>query len=182
MNQVTGHIGRQAIQRVHHLLDLFAFTSRLTGLLFSRSRQGRTLVHKIVTKQIDFTAVQALWMIIPVALLLGAMLIVQFSRISSQYDLGKIAVMLVVREFGPIITALIVILRSATAVTIETGYMTALNEMETIEMAGIDPHHIISLPRMVGITTAMLSLFVVFDVVAILGLFHRLADHRHPGR
>jgi phospholipid/cholesterol/gamma-HCH transport system permease protein len=167
--QVSGHVGRYTIGRGKQLLDLFAFAYRMLSLLLRRPKEGRKLLRTVVMEQIYFTAVQALPIIIPIALLLGSMLLVQFAKISPQYDLGKITVLLIVREFGPLITALVVILRSATAVTIETGYMTVLHEMESIEMAGIDPVHIISLPRLLGITTAVLCLFLVFDLVAILG-------------
>jgi len=113
--------------------------------------------------------VQALPVIIPIALIIGTMMIIQFTRVSSQYELGKIIVMLIIREFGPLITALVVIFRSATAVTIEVGYMTIGHEIESIEMTGIDPVRFISAPRLIGITSAVLFLFVVFDLVAIIG-------------
>jgi phospholipid/cholesterol/gamma-HCH transport system permease protein len=77
--------------------------------------------------------------------------------------------MIIVRELGPIITALIVTLRSATAVTIETGYMSVLHEIDSLEMAGMDPLYVIALPRLLGITTAVLCLFIIFDLVALLG-------------
>ena len=73
------------------------------------------------------------------------------------------------RELGPAITALLIILRSATAVTIETGYMKVLHEIDALEMAGINIDWFVCIPRLVGITTAILSLFVVFDIVAIIG-------------
>lgn len=169
MFRFAGYIGRQAIERTNHLVELSAFTCRIASLFFRKGRPGRRLVRMIVVEQVYFTAVQALSIIIPIALLLGAGLVLEFSKLSSQYDLGKIAVMIIVREFGPVITALVVILRSATAVAIETGYMTVQREIESIEMAGIDPHHMISYPRLLGITTAVLCLFLVFDLVAIMG-------------
>jgi phospholipid/cholesterol/gamma-HCH transport system permease protein len=73
------------------------------------------------------------------------------------------------REIGPLITAIIVILRSATAVTIEMSYMNVLNEIESLEMAGIDPLNTLCLPRLLGITTAVVSLVLVFDLMAIIG-------------
>ena len=97
------------------------------------------------------------------------MVIIQFAKISGQYDFGRISVLLIVRELGPIITALLVILRSATAVTIEISYMRVLHELEAIEMAGMDPIRIVCLPRLIGITFAMLCLFIVFDLVSIMG-------------
>ena len=96
-------------------------------------------------------------------------MIIQFSRLSTQYDLGNIAVILIVRELGPAITAFLIILRSATAVTIETGYMKVLHEIDALEMSGINIVWFVCIPRLVGITTAILCLFVVFDIVAIIG-------------
>jgi phospholipid/cholesterol/gamma-HCH transport system permease protein len=169
MEQVLGKVGSKAIERFNHFLNLLAFTSRILGYLIGKQRTGKVLLHRIIVEQIYFTAVQALPIIIPIALIIGTMMIIQFTRVSSQYELGKIIVMLIIREFGPLITALVVILRSATAVTIEIGYMTIGHEIESIEMAGIDPVRFISSPRLIGITSAVLFLFVVFDLVAIIG-------------
>lgn len=166
---IAGRIGRSAIFRFRRFTDLCAFAGSILRLLVKKPREGRVLVRSIIVDQVYFTAIQALWVVIPIALLLGTMLIIQFAEISSQYDLGSITVMIIVRELGPIITALIVTLRSATAVTIETGYMSVLHEIDSIEMAGMDPLYIIALPRLIGITTAVLCLFIIFDLVAVLG-------------
>ena len=169
MNQLAGHIGRRTLATVDHLPNLFAFIYSILKLIFHRSATGRAMLKKFTLEQIYFTAYQALYVIIPVALLIGSMLIVQFAKVSAQYDLGKIMVLLIVREIGPLVTALIVILRTATAVSIEIGYMQVFHEIEAIEMAGIDPLRIICIPRLVGITVAILCLFVIFNLVAVIG-------------
>jgi phospholipid/cholesterol/gamma-HCH transport system permease protein len=169
MRNIAGYIGRQTIARVDHYLALAAFFSRMVRLFFVRSGKGRTILFHIINEQIYFTAVQALPLLIPVAVLIGTMMIIQFSEASAQYDLGKLTVMLVMREFGPLITALVVILRSATAVSIEMGYMNVLHEMESIQMQGIDPVDAICLPRLIGITLSVICLVVLFDMVAVLG-------------
>ncbi len=169
MDHIAGFIGRKTINSVNRMLDLFAFTYRIGKLILQRPKEGRSLIRRITLEQIYFTAVQALPIIIPVALIIGSMLIVQFTRISNQYDLGQTMVLLIVRELGPGITALIVILRSATSVTVEIGYMNVFHEIDTIEMAGIDPVRVICLPRLIGITTAVLCLFIIFDLIAIVG-------------
>lgn len=165
----AGRIGRNTIGRIERFMDMCAFASRIFGLLIRRPVEGRALIRLVIADQVYFTAVQALSVVVPIALLMGAMLIIQFSEFSSQLDIGKIAVMLIVREAGPLITALIVILRSATAVTIETGYMNVLHEIDSVEMSGIDPLYVIAVPRLIGITIAILCLFIIFDVVAIFG-------------
>lgn len=169
MNQIAGYIGRRMLTAVDHLLDLLAFIYSMLRLFFLRSKTGRAMLTKFTLEQIYFTAFQALYVIVPVALLIGSMLIVQFAKVSSQYDLGKIMVLLIVREIGPIVTALIVILRTATAVSIEIGYMQVFHEIRAIEMAGIDPLRIICLPRFIGISAAILCLFFIFDLVAVIG-------------
>ena len=169
MNHIAGHIGRRTLAAVDHLPNLLAFIYSILKLVFHRSANGRAMLKKFTLEQIYFTAYQALYVIIPVALLIGSMLIVQFAKVSAQYDLGKIMVLLIVREIGPLVTALIVILRTATAVSIEIGYMQVFHEIEAIEMAGIDPLRIICLPRLIGITTAILCLFVIFNLVAVIG-------------
>ncbi|MBW1835044.1 MAG: ABC transporter permease [Deltaproteobacteria bacterium] len=154
MDYIAGYIGRKASSATNHISNLFAFTCRIFVLIF---------------EQVYFTCVQALPIIIPIALVFGSMLIIQFTKVSGQYDLGKTMVMLIVRELGPVITALLVILRSATAVAIEISHMNIFHEIDAIEMAGIDPMRIVCLPRLIGITSAILCLFIVFDLVAIIG-------------
>lgn len=169
MSRVAGHIGRWSLSAVDDFLNLLAFFHGILKMGFQRAPSGGAMLKKFTLEQIYFTAFQALYVIIPIALLIGSMLIVQFAKVSSQYDLGKIIVLLIVREIGPIATALIVILRTATAVSIEIGYMQVFHEFEAIEMAGIDPLRIICLPRLFGITVAILCLFVIFDLVAVIG-------------
>jgi phospholipid/cholesterol/gamma-HCH transport system permease protein len=169
MKQIAGHIGRKTILATNHVATLMALTYRLVGLTVKNHPQGRALVRKVIFEQVYFTAIQALPLVIPIALILGSTLIAQFTKLAGQYDPGKLMVILVVREMGPMITALLVILRSATSVTIELGYMGVLNEIKSLEMAGVDPIRFICLPRLIGITSAILSLFIVFDLFAILG-------------
>jgi phospholipid/cholesterol/gamma-HCH transport system permease protein len=169
MEQVIGYIGRKAIKSINHILDLFAFSFRILAIAFSQPKAGRALIGRVIIQQLYFTAVQALPVILPIALLVGSAVIIQFARLSGQYDFGRVSVLLIVREVGPIVTAMMVILRSATAVTIEVSYMRVLHELDAIEMNGLDPVRFVCVPRLIGITSALLGLFIVFDLVSILG-------------
>lgn len=169
MDYIAGYIGRKATNTINHIFNLFAFTYRTFVLIFQRPRAGRALVRRITLERVYFTCVQALPIIIPIALVFGSMLIIQFAKVSGQYDLGKTMVMLIIRELGPVATAILVILRSATSVAVEISYMNIFHEIEAIEMAGIDPMRIVCIPRLIGITSAILCLFIVFDIVAIVG-------------
>jgi phospholipid/cholesterol/gamma-HCH transport system permease protein len=169
MNQIAGYIGRKTIDFVKHVVNMFAFVCRMSLLFFNRPTEGREVMRRNIVDQIYFTAVEPLPIIVLIALIMGSTFIVQFTRFTGQYDLGKVMVLLVVRELGPVITAILVTLRSATAVTAHISYMNVLDELDAIEMVGIDPMRYVCLPRLIGITTAILCLFIVFDLVAILG-------------
>ena len=173
MSSMVQAIGRRTIDSVNHLLDLFAFTNRIAAVLFTRHKSGRKIVLRFTSEQIYFTAIQALPILLFVALITGSLIIMQLTRqfgtVEGRYILGELVVILVVREMGPLFTALIVILRSAVAVTVEASYMSVLGELDAIEMQGIDPLHIICVPRLIGITVAIFCLFFIFDIVAILG-------------
>ncbi len=169
MERVTGYIGRKTIGSINHILDLFAFAYRILALAILRPKSGRTLIARVIVQQLYFTAVQALPVIVPIALLIGTAVIIQFAKLSGQYDFGRVSVLLIVREIGPIVTAMMVILRSATAVTIEVSYMRVLHELDAMEMNGLDPIRVVCVPRLVGITSALVGLFIVFDLVSIMG-------------
>jgi phospholipid/cholesterol/gamma-HCH transport system permease protein len=169
LEKFVGVLGRKAIRSINRLLDICALTYRVTAIALPLPRKGRALIKRVIVEQVHFTAVQALTVIIPVALIIGVMIIIHFSKLTGQVNLGKLVVLLVLREIGPLITAIIVILRSATAVTIEISYMNVLHEIDAVEMAGIDPFHTLCFPRLVGITTAIVSLILVFDLMAIIG-------------
>jgi len=169
MKQLTGYIGRKAIISITHVLNLVAFSYKMMALIFKRPDLGGKVIKWAIVEQVYFTGVQALPIIIPVALIIGSMFISRIAWASGQYDLGKIILILFVREIGPMITALVVILRSASAVTIEVSYMNILHEIDAIEMAGMDPMRIIALPRLVGISSAIFCLCIVFNLVSIIG-------------
>ncbi len=165
----AGYLGRQTILRLNLYVDRSAFFYRVLGQLIRNPRAGRAMRFRVTIEQIYFTAVQALIIIIPVALLIGTMMILQFSKFYAQYDLGRITVSILIREFGPLLTAFIIILRSASAMTIEMGYMKTLHELETFELQGVDPFSVLFVPRFVGLIISMICLISIFCVIAVLG-------------
>ncbi|MFH1075903.1 MAG: ABC transporter permease [Pseudomonadota bacterium] len=170
---ITDQIGRQTIKSVRHFLDLFAFAARMGRLLLQRHGYGHAMVYRSTVKQVYFTAILALPVVCFIALIVGSIVIVQSvtyqNLTGGGFLLSDLIVILIVRELGPLFVAIIVVLRSGVAVTIEAGYMTVFKEMDLLQTMGIDPVHLIGIPRLLGITTATLCLFWVFDVTAIFG-------------
>ena len=154
---------------------LCALFYRICITIFKRLRHGRKMIRKIVVEQIYFTAVELLLLLGVIGVIFGALVIIQsyaqLSRVGISEALGQFLVVIIIRELGPMIAGVIVIFHSGTAMATEIGYMTVLGDIRAITMRGIDPIHLLAVPRLIGITIAMVCLLIYFDVVALLGGF-----------
>ncbi|MFQ5551647.1 MAG: ABC transporter permease, partial [Gemmatimonadales bacterium] len=81
--------------------------------------------------------------------------------------IGSLMVIAIVRELGPLLTALTVAGRSGTAIASELATNRAMGEIKALEAMGIDPRQYIVVPRFGGAIVSIFSLIIVFDVVAI---------------
>ncbi len=154
---------------------LSAFFYRILKTIFIKAGQGRSIIRKTIVQQIYFTAVEVLLLLGIIGVIFGALVIIQIlaqlSRVGSSEALGQFLVVIVIRELGPLIAAVIVILYAGTAMATEVGYMTVLGDIRAITMRGIDPIHLVAVPRLIGTTIAMVCLLIYLDVVALLGGF-----------
>jgi phospholipid/cholesterol/gamma-HCH transport system permease protein len=89
------------------------------------------------------------------------------TRVGAIDYLGGIMVIVVVRELGPVLTALLVLARVGTANVVELGTARALGEVEALEALGIDPVHYLVVPRVVGMAVGILAL-TVYLVIGVL--------------
>ncbi len=138
-------------------------------------KRGRKMIHRVLTMQIFFTGNMALKIISMVAVVLGALTMIQLFTLLSSFGamnlVGQILNIVIVRELGPIITAIIVISRSGTAIAAEIATMNINDEMNAIEMAGIDTLKFIIFPRVMGMVISMVLLLVYFIAVGLIGGF-----------
>ncbi len=137
--------------------------------------KGRKSINKVIIMQIYFTGNLALKIIGLVALALGAITVIQlFTQLSNVGALdyvGKILSIVIIRELGPIITAFIVISRSGTAIAAEIGTMMVNDEINALEMLGINTLKYIVFPRIAGMVIAMVLLTMYFNAIGIIGGF-----------
>jgi phospholipid/cholesterol/gamma-HCH transport system permease protein len=125
--------------------------------------------------QVRFTGLDALWLGSGTALLLGAVTLIQaFSQLSglgAEHYIGVLMVLIILRELGPLLTAVLVIGRSATAIAAELGAMQLNGEVDALAAHGINPYQYLLLPRWLGVLVAMFALVVFFDATALAGGF-----------
>ncbi|MBL0226717.1 MAG: ABC transporter permease [Geobacteraceae bacterium] len=137
-------------------------------------RHGNAAVRQVLFRQVYFTGLEASGIIVTIAALLGSIVIAQaISLVGSNNAAlaGRILVWVVLRELAPLLTALIVIARSGTAVAAELGSMKINGEIESIEMLGIPVDRYLLLPRIAGISLSVVVLTVYFVICACVAGF-----------
>jgi phospholipid/cholesterol/gamma-HCH transport system permease protein len=144
--------------------------------LLAERKKGFSLVFEITLRQIYFTGVQALKVVTVIALALGTVVIVQIGTQLSFIGGGiefivPILVLVLFRELGPLLTAIIVVGRSGTAIATELGNLVIAHELEAIQVMGINPVYFIVTPRIVGVSIAVSCLTAIFITVGLLGGF-----------
>ena len=152
---------------------LVAFTLIMLAVAVRKFNQAAAVVHPLVRTQIANSGVRLLPMISFVGLALGFVIIGQtvflLNRIGAQEFAGTVMVSVVVREIGPVVTALLVLGRVGTATVIELGTARAQGEVEALEALGIDPIHYLVVPRVIGMAFAVFSLTVYLIIIGLAG-------------
>jgi phospholipid/cholesterol/gamma-HCH transport system permease protein len=137
--------------------------------------QGLRTIVNVILAQIYFTGWQALPLVSVMALTTGSVLILQsmtnLSLLGGTQMIGNFLIVMVVREAGPLLVALVVVARSGTAVASEIGNMRANREIEALESMGINPLSFIVFPRVVGGVISVVCLALYFNVLALIGGF-----------
>lgn len=178
MIQVWNHIdkvGRTLIGQLGYTRRILLMVYLSVRAAFFDQAQGLRTVFSVVSAQIYFTGFQALPLISVLALASGGVVILQsssnLSLLGGSEMIGKLLVVIIVRELGPLMTALVVIARSGTAVASEIGNMRANREIEALESMGINPMSFIVFPRILGGVVSVVCLAFYYVMMALMGGF-----------
>jgi phospholipid/cholesterol/gamma-HCH transport system permease protein len=166
-------MGRWALAPFEYTIEVFLMIYLSFRAAFFDQAQGLRSVFSVVSAQIYFTGFQALPLISVLALASGSIVILQsstnLSLLGGNAMMGDLMVAIIVRELAPLLTALIVIARSGTAVASEIGNMRVNREIEALEAMGIHPLSYVVFPRLMGGIVSVVCLSVYFVLVSCLG-------------
>ncbi len=90
-------------------------------------------------------------------------------RFGSEESLGTAAALGLLKELGPVVTALLFSGRAGTALASELGLMRATDQLAAMEMMAVDPVRRVCVPRFLGGVIAMPLLAAVFSGIGIYG-------------
>ena len=91
------------------------------------------------------------------------------ARFNAEDSVGAVAALALVKELGPVITALLFAGRAGTALSSEIGLMKATDQLSAMEMMAVNPIRRVVVPRFLGGVVAMPLLAAIFSMVGLLG-------------
>ena len=168
------------------ILDLLArlgadVRSGLSGLgaaartFFSLLASSGTAMRRprLVTDQVHFIGNYSLIIIAVSGLFVGFVLGLQgyytLNKYGSEQALGLLVALSLIRELGPVVTALLFAGRAGTSLTAEIGLMKAGEQLAAMEMMAVDPLQRVLAPRFLAGVIAMPVLAAIFSAVGVLG-------------
>jgi phospholipid/cholesterol/gamma-HCH transport system permease protein len=163
-------VGRRALSIFFTTIELIALIIGAFTSIVAVIAKGRRPVIQVCLKQIYFTGNEAFKVILIISIAVGIAIIAQMSNVTDVGRgslIGKVFVWIVIREIGPLITALVVIARSGSAIAIELGQMKLKGEIEYLEALGIPGEHYLLMPRILGVGVALFILNIYFDLLAV---------------
>ncbi len=157
----------------HNTLFIIRRLGRAQLLLLAILGRLPLLRPRLVSPQLFGIGVLSLPIIVVSGLFVGMVLALQGYYVLSQFgateSLGIMVAASLVRELGPVVTALLVAGRAGSALTAEIGLMKTTEQLAALEMMAVDPIRRILAPRFVGGLIAMPLLAALFSAVGVLG-------------
>ncbi len=128
---------------------------------------------RLVTDQVHFIGNYSLVIIAVSGLFVGFVLGLQgyytLNKYGSEQALGLLVALSLIRELGPVVTALLFAGRAGTSLTAEIGLMKAGEQLAAMEMMAVDPMRRVLAPRFWAGVIAMPVLAAIFSAVGVLG-------------
>jgi phospholipid/cholesterol/gamma-HCH transport system permease protein len=160
-----GYATRSKLADMGYGARLFLRLLVLAGPALRRFSLVRDQVHFLGNYSLAIITVSGLF----VGFVLGLQGYYTLQRYGSSEALGLLVALSLVRELGPVVTALLFAGRAGTSLTAEIGLMKAGEQLSAMEMMAVDPVQRILAPRFLAGVIAMPLLAAVFSAVGIIG-------------
>ena len=168
MFDFIGELGRYGL---HKIGALGRSTIMLYHALVGKPNFGKHF--PLLIKQIYFVGVKSIVIIIVSGLFIGMVLGLQGFNILKDFmatgSLGQLVALAIIRELGPVVTALLFAGRAGSALTAEIGQLKASEQLSSMEMMAVDPLRRIISPRFWAGVISMPILSLLFCLVGIYG-------------
>lgn len=170
---VLAKLGKRSLQMLSEVHDFLNFTGVITYEILSVIKHPSRIRFTDLTGIVEKAGLQALPIIALISFMVGIVLAHQIGIQLKSYGANMFIVDFLgyaaLREFGPLITAIMVAGRTGSAFTAQLGIMKINQEIDALDTMGITPGELLILPRMAGLVIALPLLTVWADIFCILG-------------
>jgi phospholipid/cholesterol/gamma-HCH transport system permease protein len=140
-----------------------------------RSTFGRPFYTDDLFMQMDIIGVGSLPIVVLTGFFTGAVMAMQMARALEQYgaisQTGTVVSISIVRELGPVLTAITVAGRNASGMASELGSMKVTEQIDAMRALGTDPVKKLVVPRVVATAVVLPLLTIISDFVGMFGGF-----------
>lgn len=164
-------LGRRLLTAISTARQIGAFTLITLATLVQKRGVASQVINPLIARQLVRAGVRPLWIVCLLGVALGLVIVSQTLQLLVQVGqvklTGQLLVTVVIREIGPLATALVVLSRVGTAMVTELGMARATGEVEALEALGIDPIHYLVVPRVLGVTAGVFALAIYLILTAL---------------
>ncbi len=168
-----GWTGRRTLSVGAYILELTMFVLRAFREWAQRGRVFNRATLQTLYGQIIFTGVDALPVITFLGLAVGLSITSQMLKLAqalgSETDVAALLTNIVGLELSSLLTAIVLIGRSGSAIAVDLGSMKLRREIEGLELLGINVNEFFIAPRILGAAFAQFTLAVYFAAIALFG-------------
>jgi len=124
-------------------------------------------------KQLAYLGAETTPVVLITSLFTGGVIALQtystFHRFNAEFLIGTVVALSMGRELGPVLTALMVVARVGSAMTAQIGTMRITEQIDALEVMGMDPRSYLITPRIVAGTLGVPMLTVLSNIAGIFG-------------
>lgn len=172
ISNALGFIGYQTLRAPRYLFALLLFTLRVLNPRQQGNYRLNQASIRTLVGQVIFSGIDALPVVSFIAIATGAavtaQIILTIELLGDRSEVINILVQVVIYELSTLITAIILIGRSGSAITVDLGNMKLSRELEGLEMLGVNLNHFLITPRVYGTCISQAILAIYFAVIATL--------------
>ena len=170
---IFSKIGKETISKIDQCDGLIILIGDLSSKLFIALSQWRRLHVPSIVSNVFTTGIQALPILATLSFLIGIVLTyqlgVQLQNYGANIYIALLTGMAIFREFGPLITAILVAGRTSSSFTAQLGSMKINEEVDALRTMGLSPVELLILPKVIGLVLVFPLLIFWADAFAIIG-------------
>ena len=171
--QLIIQLGKGADDAWHDTLDIITFVGRAASWTISALMHPGCLRPASISRHIAETGIQALpiigLMAVMIAIVIGYQSVAQLRPYGGEDFTINLVAVSVLREMGVLITSIMVAGRSGSAFTAEIGVMKTREEVDALNVMGIEPMQVLVVPRLIALVIALPLLTFFADIMGLIG-------------